>query len=117
MREAINRLLVKVREPFNTPEDSAPCWRESAEICALADAERHLGHAVRAGKFWIAYDGMHINSAGNGFRIIGTFVTLAAAKQAIEDNAGISWAWAAAGTTVETESETWMKQIQARHIG
>lgn len=110
MHEVIDRLLAKAREPVEVREDSGPGWRESADVCALADSERHLGHAVRAGKVWIAYDGMHINPAGDGFRVIGTFETMAAAKQAIEENAGISWARA----TVEAKPDTGLQQLRAK---
>jgi hypothetical protein len=114
MFDFIDRLLRKAREPFQAKSESGPGWRESVDVCALADAERHLGHAIRAGKLWVAYDGMHLNPSCDGFRIIGTFATVAAAKQAIEENAGISWVWAAAGVTVEREAPARLQTLSAR---
>jgi|SRR6185312_8967142 len=95
MFDMITRAVARARETV-----PAPAWRESAHVCALADAERHLGHAIRAGKFWIAYDAMHLHPTGDGFRVIGTFATAAAAKQAIEENVGVG-EWAAACLPVE----------------
>lgn len=101
MLERFSGLLANARGRFHFKEDSGLAWQESDDVCALADADRHLGHVIRAGQLWIAYDAMHLNPSGNGFRVIGTFASVGAAKQAIEDNAEISWAWTAAGVTVE----------------
>jgi hypothetical protein len=101
MLDAFSRLLEKGRERIRIEAEPPATWRESANVCALADAERHLGHAIRAGNFWIAYDAMHLHPTGNGFRVIGTFATIGAAKQAIQENAGFSGGWAAASVTVE----------------
>lgn len=95
MLDKLNRLRAKSLERLQAPRDSPPGWRESAHICALADAERHLGHAIRAGKFWIAYDAIHPHPTSDGFRLIGTFATIAAAKDAVEESVGIARAWAA----------------------
>jgi hypothetical protein len=38
-------------------------WRDSRSICCLADAERHLGHIVRAGSCWLAFDATHGNES------------------------------------------------------
>jgi hypothetical protein len=32
----------------------AAVWSESPDLRALSDSERHLGHAIRAGKYWTA---------------------------------------------------------------
>ena len=100
-RGAIDRLLQKAREAFQPIDDFAPAWRDAPNICALADAERHLGHAVRVGENWIAYDAIHFNPANDGFRVIGIFQTIGQAKQAIEDSVKLSWLWAIGGTVVE----------------
>ena len=59
-------------------------WRNSNSVCALADGERHLGHVVRIGTRWHAFDATHFNEEGNSFRPLGKFVSLEAAKSAIE---------------------------------
>jgi hypothetical protein len=59
-------------------------WRNSAEICALADGERHLGHIVAIGNNWHAYDATHSNDEGNGFRPLGKFASITAAKAAVD---------------------------------
>jgi len=59
-------------------------WRDSAAVCALADGERHLGHIVRIGANWHAFDATHFNEEGNGFRSLGTFASILAAKAAVE---------------------------------
>jgi hypothetical protein len=96
MFDMIHRAAAMIRETAR-----APAWRESAHVCALADAERHLGHAIRAGNLWIAYDAMHPHPTRDGFRVLGAFPTITDAKQAIEENVGIG-DWAAAGLSVET---------------
>ena len=108
----VKRVADRVGQVFQVRNGSASCWRESEDICALADSERHFGHAVRAGSCWIAYDGMHLNPKGDGFRVIGTFASVSAAKQAIEENAGISWAWEAAGSTVEPEAKIGLNKLR-----
>jgi len=59
-------------------------WRDSDHICALSDGERHIGHVVKIGGRWHAFDATHSNEAGDGFRPLGTFTALNAAKQAVE---------------------------------
>lgn len=59
-------------------------WRVSAHICALADGERHMGHVVKIGGRWHAFDATHCNPAGNGFRSLGTFAAVESAQQAVE---------------------------------
>lgn len=114
MFETLGRLLEIAQEPFQVKASGDPNWRESADVCALADEERHLGHAIRAGKCWIAYDGVHLSPGGQGFRIIGTFQTISAAKQAIEETAGISSVWAA-GAIVEPAAS--VRPRRANHFG
>jgi hypothetical protein len=58
-------------------------WRNSRFICALADADRHLGHLIKTEK-WHAYDATHLNEASTGFKYLGAFVSVAAAKRAVE---------------------------------
>jgi hypothetical protein len=98
--EQINRLLQKAREVFPSEDFFAPAWRDSYSICALADSERHLGHAVRVGEYWIAYDAIHFNPANDGFRIIGTFGSIEDAKEAIESSVNLSWLFATGATDV-----------------
>lgn len=58
-------------------------WRNTRYICALADSDRHLGHVVKTDN-WHAYDATHSDDAAKGFKYLGRFVDLAAAKQAVE---------------------------------
>jgi hypothetical protein len=67
-----------------------PEWRISKTVCALADEERHLGHAMRIGRRWHAFDATRPNHDSNGFRLLGTFASIAAAKQAVEQSLGIT---------------------------
>ena len=60
-----------------------PAWRDGEDLCALADGDRHLGHVVNEGE-WQAFDAIHPGHASHGFRHIGTFATLDAAKAAVE---------------------------------
>jgi hypothetical protein len=113
MRTGINRLLERARAQFQVNVELIPVWQCSPDVCALADSERHLGHAVRVDKYWIAYDAIHFNPSNDGFRVIGTFETLAAAKQAIEDSLQISWAFAVGGATSEQEVKAGLRDIRA----
>jgi hypothetical protein len=61
-------------------------WRTAGHICALSDAERHVGHIVRIGGRWHAYDAMHANTTGDGFLSLGTFIALDCAKGAVEQS-------------------------------
>jgi hypothetical protein len=71
----------------NPPLNPAPpVWRNSKTMCALADDERHLGHAMRIGRFWHAFDATRFNDELNGFRVIGTFASIAAAQKAVEQS-------------------------------
>ena len=71
-------------------DSSTPVWYETSNVCALASAERHLGHAVRTSRGWTAYDGTRTNMPADGFKELGTFVDIADAKIAIEDSLGIN---------------------------
>ena len=61
-------------------------WQNAPHICALSDGERHLGHVVRVGGRWHAYDAMHSNATGDGFLTLGTFAAVEAAQQAVEQS-------------------------------
>jgi len=63
-------------------------WYETAGVCGLADAERHLGHVVATPQGWIAYDGTHTNAAGDGFKELGCFGDVVGAKAAVEEALG-----------------------------
>ena len=63
-------------------------WYETEGVCALASAERHLGHVVLIERRWIAYDGTHTNSAGDGFAELGNFSDETEAKAAVEEALG-----------------------------
>jgi hypothetical protein len=65
---------------------ATPAWRDSQEICALADGERHLGHVIKIGGRWHAFDATHFNDESNGFRSVGTFASISAAKEALESS-------------------------------
>jgi hypothetical protein len=65
-------------------------WYETESVCALASAERHLGHVVVIAKRWIAYDGTHTNPAGDGFAELGSFRNVSEAKAAVEEALGLS---------------------------
>ncbi len=67
---------------FNPAADLA--WRVSGHICALSDGERHIGHTVKIGGRWHAFDAMHSNERGDGFLSLGTFAAVETAKQAVE---------------------------------
>jgi len=62
----------------------APEWRNSASVCALADGERHYGHIVKIDGRWHAFDATHSDDQGTGFRCLGVYINLRAAKEAVE---------------------------------
>jgi hypothetical protein len=68
----------------------APAWRTSAHICALSDGERHLGHIVKVGARWHAYDATRSSETGDGFLCLGNFVSTESAKNAVEQSCGRS---------------------------
>ena len=63
-------------------------WYATANVCALANAERHLGHVVVTAEGCIAYDGTHANAAGDGFNELGCFGDVIEAKAAVEEALG-----------------------------
>jgi hypothetical protein len=64
--------------------DSGAAWYVGDGFCALADSERHLGHAIKEGDFWTAYDAVHPDPSYNGFLALGHFKSILGAIQAIE---------------------------------
>jgi hypothetical protein len=69
--------------PLLKPE--IPVWRDGGDVCTLADGDRHLGHVVNLGA-WHAFDGIHLNETGNGFKGLGFFATIDLAKAAVEES-------------------------------
>jgi hypothetical protein len=65
-------------------------WFKVAGVCALADSERHLGHAVRKGGAWLAFDTVHANASHDGFLYLGRFKAGVDAQRAIESSVGIT---------------------------
>src|ERR1700723_1786491 len=47
------------------PDVATLTWRHSNHICALSDGERHVGHIVKIGGRWHAFDAMHSNDNGD----------------------------------------------------
>jgi hypothetical protein len=66
--------------------DRTPEWRDSRNVCALLDEERHLGHIVLKDKKWNAFDATHLNGTGTGFKDLGTFHSITLAKAAVEES-------------------------------
>jgi hypothetical protein len=62
-----------------------PVWQRKGDVCTLADSDRHLGHIINLG-VWHAFDGIHLNETGNGFKSVGLFATDALAKSAVEQS-------------------------------
>ena len=60
-----------------------PAWRDSEAICALANGERHRGN-LKIGERWYAFDATHFNEESNGFRNLGSFPSIASAKESVE---------------------------------
>ena len=76
-----------VREPTGgrgTINRREGTWRDSRSFCCLADAERHLGHIVRAGSYWLAFDATRSNESGTWFRFLGVCEGISAAKRVVE---------------------------------
>ena len=63
---------------------TALVWRHSEHVCALSDGDRHIGHIVKIGGRWHAFDAMHSNEQGNGFRSLGTYAGAGPARNAVE---------------------------------
>jgi hypothetical protein len=81
--------MVQIETLTLLPDGNAT-WYVSSEVCALADSERHLGHAVRQGDAWLAFDARHVNRAHDGLSCLGQFPNVIAAKRAIESIVGVS---------------------------
>jgi hypothetical protein len=62
----------------------AATWRDSSSVCSLADGERHLGHVLKAGNHWLAFDATHCNESGTGFLFLGCYASITAAKRAVD---------------------------------
>jgi hypothetical protein len=60
-------------------------WRQRGDVCTLADSDRHLGHIVNLG-VWHAFDAIHLNETGDGFKNVGLFDTIDRAKAAVEQS-------------------------------
>jgi len=75
---------------MNTDSDKLQpaIWRDSTDICALADGERHLGHILLIGGRWYAFDATHHNEAMDGFRDLGSFASQGPAREAVELSCG-----------------------------
>ena len=78
---------------IDSPAVSPPTWYEDIGVCALADSERHLGHAVREGRCWLAWDAVHPNASNTGFKRLGRFKNVSEAKRAIESSVGVVQGW------------------------
>ncbi len=72
------------KDPDGVPDVADLTWRHSDHICALSDGERHVGHIVKIGGRWHAFDAMHSNDNGDGFRSLGTYAAERPAKNAVE---------------------------------
>jgi hypothetical protein len=60
-------------------------WQQRGDVCTLADTDRHLGHIINLG-VWHAFDAIHLNETGNGFKSVGLFETIDLAKAAVEQS-------------------------------
>ncbi len=69
---------------FRTEQFHVATWCNSSSVCSLADGERHLGHVVKASNQWFAFDATHINDSGTGFRFLGCYASVDAARRAVE---------------------------------
>lgn len=76
--------------PARYPDEvSSPMWYVGAGVCALADSERHLGHAIHDADSWTAYDAVHPNKSRDGFLVLGRFKSMGDAIRAIESSVGV----------------------------
>ena len=64
-------------------------WQQRGDVLTLADSDRHLGHIINLG-VWHAFDGIHLNETGNGFKSVGLFATIDLAKAAVEQSIALS---------------------------
>jgi hypothetical protein len=78
-------------------------WQRKGDVCTLADGDRHLGHIINLGA-WHAFDGIHLNETGNGFKSVGLFASIDLAKAAVEQ----SIAQSAKPKVMAAGSESWV---------
>jgi hypothetical protein len=88
-----NSIVTAVLSAPDPEEKTTAIWYESAGVCALADTERHLGHAIQDEDGWVAYNATHLNGRSDGFLVVGQFESLTVAKLAIEASVGICGHW------------------------
>jgi len=67
-----------------TAQFHAATWRDSPSVCALSNNHRHLGHIVKAGDCWLAFDATHSRGTNSGFCLLGSWTNIALAKCAVE---------------------------------
>src|ERR1700679_1059803 len=60
-----------------------PVGCDAEDFRTIADGDRHLGHIVYTGE-WEAFDAIHPNKGGNGFKESGTFPRVCLARTAVE---------------------------------
>ena len=77
-------MAAKRLDGTGTAKFHAATWRDSPAVCALADDHRHLGHIVKAGDYWLAFDATHSGGTNSGFRLLGSWTNIAFAKCAVE---------------------------------
>jgi hypothetical protein len=77
-------MAVKGTGGTGTPQFQTATWRDSPSVCALADDHRHLGHIVKAGDCWLAFDATHSGGTNSGFCLLGSWTNIALAKCAVE---------------------------------
>jgi hypothetical protein len=82
--------------------DSTPGWRDSRNVCALSDGDRHLGHIVLKDGQWYCFDATHLNDARNGFKQLGAFPSIHVAKAAVESSCSTVCNWHGPGLSFLT---------------
>lgn len=83
---AIDRKRSTIEHSTNFQMATLVSWQNSDHICALSDGERHIGHVVKIGGRWHAFDATHSNETGDGFRSLGTFAVVETARHAVEQS-------------------------------
>jgi hypothetical protein len=78
--------------------ERAAGWRDSENVCALSDGDRHLGHILRSGGQWKAFDATHLNRRRTGFLALGIFTDRQLAKAAVESSCATGGRAMAAGS-------------------
>jgi hypothetical protein len=85
-RKPSQEAALEKKENRNAPQEPATlAWRHSVHICALSDGERHVGHIVKIGGRWHAFDAMHSNENGDGFCSLGNYSSEGPAKNSVEE--------------------------------